>query len=509
MTERYDHKVKDLDELKFLIEGLKKKGKKVVHCHGVFDLLHLGHIRHLNSAKTFGDTLVVSITADRYVKRGPGRPVFKEKLRAEALANLEVTDFVCVLDYPTAIQGILAIKPDFYVKGPDYKKKEDDLTAKIFDEQDAVESVGGQLVFTDDFTFSSSKLLNAYFDTYPEHTINYLKELSTRYSTEYAIDRLKEIQQLKVLVVGDSIIDQYHYCTPLGKSSKESLVANKYLSKEDFAGGCFATANNTAQLTRNVELLTILGEKDSFEDFVKRNLDPYMKPHLLMRPNCVSTVKRRYVSSNRKLFEVCFIDDHPLSVQDEQRIVEFLEHNLDRFDLVIVSDFGHGLITNDIKDVLCDRAKCLALNVQTNSANYGFNMVTKYRRADFICIDERELRLAVRDRFGALPDLLKKVYHELDCKQIIATKGAEGSLAYNEEDGFHDCPAFTLHSIDTVGAGDAFFAYTAPCFAMEFPQDLLSLIGNAVGGLKVQIVGNREPVKFPDLGKFVTRLLKM
>src|SRR3989338_10947382 len=111
-------KIKTLKNLAKIINVLKGKGKRIVQCHGVFDLIHLGHIRHFNLAKKEGDILVVSVTRDKYVKRGPGRPIFNEHLRAEALASLAVTDYVCIVDSPTAVECIKVLKPHVYAKGP-------------------------------------------------------------------------------------------------------------------------------------------------------------------------------------------------------------------------------------------------------------------------------------------------------------------------------------------------------------------------------------------------------
>ncbi|MCK5656088.1 MAG: adenylyltransferase/cytidyltransferase family protein, partial [Candidatus Aureabacteria bacterium] len=248
-------KIVKVEKLGRVCSKLKTKGKKIVHCHGVFDLLHLGHIRHFKLAKKHGDILVVTITRDKHVKRGPGRPVFNEHLRAEALASLSVTDYVSIIDAPTAIECLGILKPDFYVKGSEYRKKEGDITGKISEEEDAVKTVGGRLVFTDDITFSSSKLLNKYLDVYPPRTVKYLKAIAKKYSIDFITEKLCLLKDLKVLVIGDAIIDQYHYCTPMGKSSKEHLVANRYDSEETFAGGTLATANNIANLCKQVDLL--------------------------------------------------------------------------------------------------------------------------------------------------------------------------------------------------------------------------------------------------------------
>jgi len=510
MSKDIHSKIKSIDELSKILVDLRKRGKKVVQCHGVFDLVHLGHIRHLNLAKKEGNVLVVTITGDRHVKRGPGRPIFNEHLRAETLASLAVTDYVCVVDSPTAVECIRALRPDVYAKGADYKEKDKDVTSKIYEEEAAVESVGGRLVFTDDITFSSSQLINDYLDVYPELTVKYLKTIAKKYSIDFIIESLRSLKDLKALVIGDAIIDQYHYCTPLGKSSKEHLVANRYLSEESFAGGSLATANNVANLCGKVDLLTALGEKDTFQNFIQSKLSPNITPIFFYRPDTGTIIKRRFVVEgvNAKLFEICYMKDDDISKREETKIMEYLKKKIRDYDLVVISDFGHGLLTKMIIKLICAEAKYLALNAQTNSANIGFNLVTKYPRAHCVCIDETELRFAAHDRFSDLRTQAKKIYKELGCEHIIATRGPHGSLCYCESEGFHETPAFSYRVIDAIGAGDAFFAYVSPCFSARMPQDLVSFIGNTAGSLAVQIVCNRESVKFADLVKFITRLLK-
>ncbi len=503
-------KIQSPTALAKIVDDLKKKGKRIVLCHGVFDIVHLGHIRHFNQAKSQGDILIASLTQDKYVKRGPGRPFFNDRLRAETLASLAVTDYVSIIEAPTATDFIFKVKPDIYAKGPDYKAKNKDVTGKIFEEEEAIKAVGGRIFFTEDITFSSSKLINDYLDVYPARTVKYLKAMAKRYPIEYIIESLEALKKLKVLVIGDAIIDEYHYCLPMGKSSKAEIVVNKYRSEEMFAGGALATANNAASICGSVDLVTVLGAKSSHEDFIRKHLGANIKPIFFYRSDAGTIVKRRFVSSesNRKLFEICYMQDVDIEKSLETKIINRLKQTIDRYDLVIVSDFGHGFLTKRIIDFICSKAKHLALNVQTNSANIGFNLVTKYPRANCVCVDELELRYATHERFSDLRTHVKKIYQQLKCEHIIATRGPYGSLCYSQKNGFHETPAFASRVIDAIGAGDAFFAYIAPCFAAKMPQEVVSFIGNAVGSLAVQIVCNREPVSSVDLIKFMTRLLK-
>jgi len=504
------NKIKSMDELEKLASELKRDGKKIVQCHGVFDLVHLGHIRHFKRAKKEGDILIVTITKDKYVKRGPTRPLFNEKLRAEALASLAVTDYVGIVDSPVATGCIRKLKPDVYAKGLDYKQKEKDITGKIYEEQAAVEAAGGRVVFTDDITFSSSNLINNYFDVYSPETMKYLRAIAEKYPIDFITKSLYALKNLKVLVIGDAIIDQYHYCEPMGKSSKEHLIANRYLSEELFAGGAIATANNVGSICKKVDLLTILGRDNSFEDFIKSRLSPNVKGVFFYRPDTGTIVKRRFVNKgiNRKLFEICYMKDDNISDEQQSQVIKYLEGAIGYYDMVVVSDFGHGLLTEKIIDCLCSKARYMALNVQTNSANIGFNLVTKYPRANCVCIDELELRYATHDRVSDLKEQTRSVYERLRCDHIIVTRGPNGSVSYSKGDGFHVTPAFSYRVVDAIGAGDAFFAFIGPCFAAGMPQDLVSFVGNAVGSLAVQIICNREPVSFVHLVKFITRLLK-
>ena len=171
-------KLLNLDNLSGVISDLKSKGNKIVHCHGVFDLIHIGHIKHFQEAKSFGDILIVSITPDKFVNKGPGRPAFTTSLRLESLAAIECIDYVVANQWPSSEKIIEIIKPHVYCKGPDYKDHEDDITGKIKDEQATVELNGGKIIYTDDITFSSSNLLNKYGNLHSQDLESFIRKIS-------------------------------------------------------------------------------------------------------------------------------------------------------------------------------------------------------------------------------------------------------------------------------------------------------------------------------------------
>ena len=155
-------KLLPMEALARRIGRLKTRGKKIVLCHGCFDLMHPGHIKYFQAAKNMGDCLVVTVTPDIFVDKGPGRPVFDEKLRAESIAALECVDFVAVNEWPTAEETLRLIKPDIYVKGQEFEHLED-KTGKIQKEYAVLKEVGTVMRFTHEIVFSSTKLLRDHF----------------------------------------------------------------------------------------------------------------------------------------------------------------------------------------------------------------------------------------------------------------------------------------------------------------------------------------------------------
>ncbi len=502
-------KVTTLEELARITGVLKYEGRAIVQCHGVFDLLHPGHIRHLEAAKRLGDVLLVTVTPDEHVNKGPGRPVFNHRLRAETIAAIQCVDYVAVNEWPTAVEAIRRLRPDVYVKGSDYLARDEDLTGKITDEEEAVLSVGGRIHFTNEITFSSTKLLNDHFAVYPEASHSFLRSFRNKYSANQIIQMLKDLNKLKVLVLGEAIIDEYHYCRAMGKSPKENIITTKYLSEEVFAGGALAAANHAAGFCGQVHVVTCVGAKDSKEDFIRSHLKENVTMKLFKRGDAPTVVKRRFVDTDflTKMFEICFLEYHHLPEDLEMDVSAYLNERAPQYDLVLVNDFGHGFIGQRTIDVLAERSRFLVVNTQTNSANVGFNLVTKYPRADYVCIDEPEMRLAMGDRFSDLESLALELSSFLGYERVAVTCGHRGSLVYGKDEGFTMVPIFSNRVVDRIGAGDAYLSVTGPCTLAGYPMEVVGFVGNAVGALAVRIIGNKTPVEPVPLFKFITALL--
>jgi rfaE bifunctional protein kinase chain/domain/rfaE bifunctional protein nucleotidyltransferase chain/domain len=506
----WSDKIKTIEELGKLLPSLRVENKKIVHCHGVFDLLHIGHIRYFEQAKRMGDVLVVTITPDRYVDKGPHRPAFTETLRTEAIASLNCVDFVAINQWPTAEETLRLLRPDVYVKGSEFKNITSDLTGKIAREEQVIREIGATLAFTEDIVFSSSHLVNLFFSTLPEEINEYLSVFRKRYDLQEILKVLENMASLNVLVIGDTILDEYQYCEAIGKSSKDPVLAVKYKSHDLFAGGVLAVANHAANFAKNVQLVTVLGEQDSREEFIRSQLHPNISPYFVFRPHAPTLIKRRFIEgySLNKLFEVYVMDDSGLPPQKEMEICDWLRQNISQYDLVIASDFGHGTISHEMIQTLVNHSRFLAVNTQANAGNRGFNTVSRYPRADFVCLAEHEIRLETRNMSGDLRPIMTDMAKKLSCPQFVVTLGRRGAAVCDHQGGFVAVPSFAQNVVDRVGAGDAFFSITALTAVQGVPHEVLAFTGNTVGALAVGILGNKKPIDKLSLQKYITSLMK-
>jgi rfaE bifunctional protein nucleotidyltransferase chain/domain len=492
------------------MEKEKATGRRVVLCHGVFDLLHIGHIRYLRRAKEFGDVLVVTLTQDVHVDKGPGRPAFTERLRAEALASLGFVDYVAVNLWPTAEETLRVLKPNYYVKGAEFRNLSDDTTGKIALESAVAKEVGTELVFIEDIVFSSSNLINQHLSVYPEELTQYLNLLRQRFSPDQALEIVDRMKDIKVLVIGDAIVDQYAYCSPLGLSSKDPTMALRQLSCEHFPGGAIAVARHVAGLSDHVGLFTIFGENCPYIDMMKDSLPQNVQLTHAQAHGAPTVRKLRYVDSYSlaKLLEIYHMSADPLPEELVQNLLNNLKKIIYDYDLILVADYGHGLITGAMVDFLCHRASYLAVNTQANAGNRGFHTILRYPRADFISLARHEIKLAFRDRQSPELELMTVLQGKLNPKTLLVTCGSDGLKALTETE-YVQTPALTTRTvIDRVGAGDALFAATALAAWLKCPLELLGLIGNIAGARQVETLGNNASLAADTVKKALTAMLK-
>lgn len=506
-----EQKVRSVEEVAAALDATARGSRKVVHCHGCFDLLHVGHIKHLQAARRMGDVLVVTVTSDQHVDKGPGRPVFPERLRAEALAALDCVDFVAINRWATAVEAIRLLRPDSYVKGQEFANLARP-PVRLQAEIDAVHAVGGDVRFTHEAVFSSTALLNTHAakEDASSAARPFLDAFRLRHSADDVLSGLDTLQRLRALVIGEAIIDEYNYCVPLGKSPKEAVVTTKYVRQERHAGGALAVANHVAGVCRDVDLVAMLGGEDSQDAFVRSHLRSNVTPHFVIRPDAPTITRRRYMwdPSLVKMFEVAVMNDAPIPADLEDDMLAYLDGALPAYDVVIVADYGHGFLGSRAAAALAARARVLAVNTQANAANLGFNLITKYPRASYACIDEPEIRLATGDRWSPVGELADRVCAQLGCEAVSVTRGREGALTSGRDGTRWDLPVLSDAVIDRMGAGDACLAVTSLCVAAGMPLDMVALVGGIVGSLAVEVVGNRSSVHAAGIRERVIALLR-
>jgi rfaE bifunctional protein nucleotidyltransferase chain/domain len=502
-------KLQSLDNLAAILDRLRQQGRRIVHCHGVFDLLHVGHVRHFEQARKHGDILVVTLTPDRYVNKGSNRPAFPEGLRAEVLASLACVDFVAVNQWPSAIETIRLLKPNFFAKGSEFRNLQDTL-GHVAQESEAVREAGGEIIFTEDIVFSSSALVNQYLSQVPDNVKEFLGDFQRSNPTEAVLRPLLNAVDKRVLIVGETIIDEYTYCEAIGKSGKEPVMVCRYSHTERFGGGVIACANHAASFCECVDVLTFLGENGDEEPFVRGCLKANVAPIFRYKRRSPTIVKKRFLEQylSQKMFEVYQINDDPLDADQDEELCATLEAILPNYDIVIVADYGHGMLGSQAIRVLCERAPFLAVNTQSNAGNHGFNTISRYGRADYISLANREFALEIRDRRVQPQDMIRHVAERLSCGRVMMTQGKNGCLVYSRDEGFVSIPAFTTHVLDRVGAGDAVLCVTALCAAQNAPSDVLGFIGNVVGAEAVGILGNQRSIERIPLCRHIECLLK-
>lgn len=333
--------------------------------------------------------------------------------------------------------------------------------------------------------------------------IDYLKQFFKKYSEKDLINFLEQINNLKVLVIGEAIIDEYIYGSVIGKTNKSASLVFSPENTESFAGVPMNVANHLSTFCKSVDLLAMVG-KDNKENFIKNHLNNVTSFFYLWDSKTIT--KKRYISiyNNSKVFEV--YDYVPIKF-DDNCLIEHINSNINTYDLIIVCDSGHGMLTYNVRKVLKDKAKFLAINTQMNAGNVGTHSVKKYidRNHDiFICVNEREFMLATHDiwdKYLHLNDLLL----DFNINTIAITAGSSGCKIARKND-IKDIPAFADNCVDPVGAGDAFLALSSPMAYLNYPLEIIGCFGNIAGALKMFYQGNKEYITKERVYNYIKEL---
>lgn len=491
------------------INELKKNNKKIILCHGVFDILHLGHIKHFEEAKSLGDTLIVSITSNKFVNKGFERPYFDLKTRMETISSLSCVDFVIESNFPTAEKNLNLVRPNFYVKGPDYEKKPD-ITQNLIKEKKILKKLNIKMHFTRGQQYSSSSIINSFTDTFNEVQKNFLNQLKKKYSFDIIKSLIDKLKFIEVNVFGEIILDTYKFCEPIGISGKDPFLVFKNSYEKKFAGGSFAIAKNSINFVKKTNLITISSNKKKYNLFFKNRIVKNLKLDFIFDKNFKSIEKKRFIdkNTNSKIFGIYEINEKELSENTQKRIINTLKKYKKKSNQFIISDYGHGLISKKIAEFISKNKFNYNLNAQINSANRGYHGLFKFKNSNTIIVNSSELRYEFKDRFTKIENLMQSLKKKLNAKTVVVTRGSKGAMVLTNKNEFINCPAFAKNTIDKVGAGDALLTIYSLCKFVGMEDDLSIFLSSISAANQTRVLNNEKFLNREALLKTVSHILK-
>ncbi len=496
-------------------------GRSLVQCHGCFDIVHPGHIRHLRQARSLGDMLLVSITADPGISKGQGRPLIPEELRAENLAALDCVDLVYIDDQPTALTLLEAVTPDVYVKGKEYEHNSDPRFAM---ERAAVERAGGRVVFSSgDVVFSSTALIAALEQSAdPFH--QRLVQLTRRdeLSGPALYQRIGAFKGRRVTVVGEAIIDTYILCDRPEVASESPVMTLRPLEARHYDGGAAIVARHLAALGAKPILVTPLpATRDGAalrERLEREGVEVRAMPVASPVPE-----KQRFLVGAQKVMKLDLVEPMVLDAGQQDRFVQLAcDTAADTPDAAIITDFGLGLFTPRMMTRLCRGLRPL-VGVLSGDVSGKRSNLRSMRGLDLICPSEQELREATRLYSEGLPLVTYRLLESLRAKAAMVTLGADGLIAFSPLNtaapepakageqapwttrlhGEH-IPALCPIALDPLGCGDSLLAIATLALASGASLTQAGFLGACAASVQVQRLGNM-PIGPSDLRSTIAR----
>lgn len=490
IRERFSHKIKSIDEVRAVV-GVYPREKSVVMCHGTFDVVHPGHLRHLLYAKSKADVLVVSVTADVHVSKGELRPHVPQDLRAASLAAYEFVDFVVIDGNATPIENLRTLQPDFFVKGFDYSAGV--VNPKTDEERETVTAYGGQMIFSPgDFVLSSTRLIRS-----APPDIRYERLLSVMERAKITFDDLRRtlasVTGTSVCVLGDTIIDSYTRCSMIGGQTKTPTVSVLFESLEHFVGGAGVVAKHLAAAGAQVDFLTLLGD-DELGRFAIKDLEAAgvaTKP--IIDKSRPTTDKNAILVDQYRLLKVDTLDNRPMDGTIRSGFSELLGEST--ADVVVFSDFRHGIFNRASIPELTKSIPPQAFKVADSQVASRWGNITEFVGFDLITPNEREARFSLGDQDSNLRSLASALYAEAQCKVLILKLGERGSMTYKSQSptdlaGWFQLDSFTTSAIDPVGAGDALLAYASLALKVSGSPEQAAILGSIAAACECEVDGN-------------------
>jgi len=490
LSKKYRHKIKTVEELKKAL-GARPRKKKVIMCHGVFDVVHPGHLRHLLYAKTKAEILVTSITADRHISKGQHRPHVPQELRALNLAAFETVDYVVIDKNPTPIENIKALQPDFFAKGYEYTAG--GPPPKTQEEVDVLKSYGGEMIFTPgDIVYSSTRLI----DLAPPSIKN--EKLITFMDSEgLSFDALRaaldQLGRYKVHVLGDTIVDSYTQCAMIGGQTKTPTMSVLYERRDDYIGGAAVVAEHLRAAGAQVVFSTVLGD-DAFRDFVLEGLKKRgVECRAVIDKTRPTTSKNAIVAGGYRLLKIDTLDNRSISDDIVGQLAKAVREA--KSDAVVFSDFRHGIFNRRTIPGLTEAIPNGLFKVADSQVASRWGNITEFKGFDLITPNEREARFALADQDSGIRPLASALYDAAQCKTLILKLGDRGVLTcrsadHQSLDSFIVIDSFVDRVVDAVGAGDALLAYATLAKLATKSDAVATILGSLAAACECEVDGN-------------------
>jgi rfaE bifunctional protein kinase chain/domain len=494
LSETFRHKIKTVEELRDAIGG-RPRQRSVVMCHGTFDLVHPGHIRHLLSAESKADILIASLTADVHIHKANYRPFVPQDLRAINLAALEMVDYVLIDRDETPLRNLEIIQPDYFAKGYEYQNG--GLHPKTQEEVTTVEGYGGEVLFTPgDIVYSSSALIES---GPPDISIDKLLMLMQAEGINF--DRLHKILErfrgTSVHVVGDTIVDSLTQTTMIGGMTKTPTPSVRFDERQDFIGGAAIVAAHLAAAGAQVTFTTVLGE-DAMKDFIVSGLE---KLGVTVRPiidrTRPTTQKNAFVCGDYRLLKVDTVDNRSISDHILDDMAEQIKKTPAK--AVVFSDFRHGIFNRRTIPSLIDAIPLDTFRVADSQVASRWGNILDFKGFNLITPNEREARFSMADQDSGIRPLAARLHEEAACHMLILKLGDRGVLtcrpgsssgSNNDLRGFFVVDSFVERVVDAVGAGDALLAYATLAMAVDGSEVAATILGSVAAALECEIDGN-------------------
>lgn len=468
--------------------------KKAALVYGNFNILHPGHLRLLKFAKESSDYLIVAINSNKITKN---LNLFDEQTRLESIKATSYVDEAFILN-ENILEYIKREKPFFIVKGKEHENEENL-------EEEILKEYGGKLLFSSgEIGFSSLDLLNKDFEinySFINHSNEYIKR---HHINKKQLERyIEDFSKLNILVIGDTIIDEYITCNPIGMSQEDPTIVVTPISSKKFIGGAAIVASHAKTLGAKVSYISVLGDDDNFK-FTNTYLKKLNINALLHKDSTrPTTLKQRFRAHNKTLLRVNHLKQHYINKEFERKIISKIK-KLKNFDLIIFSDFSYGVLTKNLIDTISEFAKKESIKIVADSQSSSqTGDISKFKDMDIVTPTEREIRLALNNFESGLVVLSKKLHKKSNPKYIFTTLGSEGIMIYNSQENdllTDNILALNTNAKDVSGAGDSLLTCSSMALAVGATIWESAYLGSIAAAIQVSRVGN-TPLKKEEILK--------